>query len=189
MGGAWAAGRNSPQDAVGPPVRGVGWNLPADPRVGGTSFPFVPMRLSLAAVLCYALPLAGAACGPVADTTPTVSIEAPPSALAAPSAGVQPLAPAEMTAKMSDPNVVVLDVRTPEEFATGHVRGAQNLDVTGPDFAARIALLDPSKTYVLYCRSGTRSARAADQMQATGFGSLFNAGGFSDLKAAGVPSE
>jgi len=141
------------------------------------------MRLFSLAAFSVAL----AACGPQATAPPAASSEA--SAPAVQASGVQPLAAADMAARMADPNVVVIDVRTPEEFATGHVRGAQNLDVTAPDFAARIAPLDPSKTYVLYCRSGNRSARAAAQMQAAGFGALFNAGGFADLKAAGVPSE
>ena len=49
--------------------------------------------------------------------------------------------------------VVVLDVRTPEEFAAGHLEGAVNLDVSAADVATRVADLDPGATYAVYCLS------------------------------------
>lgn len=61
---------------------------------------------------------------------------------------------------------VVIDVRTPEEFAQGHIPGAQNIDVTSNDFTDRIKDLDPSKNYAVYCRSGARSQRAVTIMSA-----------------------
>lgn len=66
-------------------------------------------------------------------------------------------------------NTVVLDVRTAEEFAAGHLPDAVLIDVQEPDFAARIAELDPGATYAVYCRSGNRSAVAVQMMQAAGF--------------------
>lgn len=145
------------------------------------------MRRSVA-FFAAALSLTAVACGQKASPPPAASASAPEAPTATP-ASVQDLAPGAFVAKTNEPNVVVLDVRTPDEFAAGHVRGATNIDVTAPDFAAKIAALDPAKTYVLYCRSGNRSARAAANMQAAGFASLFNAGGFDALAAAGVPTE
>ncbi|WP_167852213.1 rhodanese-like domain-containing protein [Hymenobacter elongatus] len=85
--------------------------------------------------------------------------------------------------------IVVLDVRTPAEYATGHLRHAQNLDFKAADFPARVAALDTSKTYVLYCASGNRSGQAAALMQEKGFARVVNGGGFKDLKAAGLKTE
>ncbi|GAA3947763.1 rhodanese-like domain-containing protein [Hymenobacter algoricola] len=85
--------------------------------------------------------------------------------------------------------VVVLDVRTPAEYATGHLRHAQNLDFKAPDFAAKAAALDTTRTYVLYCASGNRSGQAAAILQEKGFRKVVNAGAFKELKAAGVKTE
>jgi rhodanese-related sulfurtransferase len=63
---------------------------------------------------------------------------------------------------------VVIDVRTPAEYAAGHLEGAVNIDVEGPGFAAAVSELDPAGTYAVYCRSGRRSAVAADQMDRAG---------------------
>lgn len=62
----------------------------------------------------------------------------------------------------------VVDVRTAGEYAVGHVAGALNIDVESGDFAAAIDSLDTSKTYLVYCHSGRRSAIAAEQMRAAG---------------------
>jgi phage shock protein E len=97
---------------------------------------------------------------------------------------------AATTAKlMQQPGVVLLDVRTPAEYATGHVQGAQNLDFRAPDFAQQIAQLDPSITYVLYCASGNRSNQAAQLMQEEGFPKVVNAGAFKALKDGGLKTE
>lgn len=65
--------------------------------------------------------------------------------------------------------VVVLDVRTPGEYAEGHLPGAVNIDVEAADFGDRIAELDPDATYAVYCRSGNRSAVALERMREAGF--------------------
>lgn len=72
---------------------------------------------------------------------------------------------------------VVLDVRTPAEYAAGHLAGAQNVDVEAPDFATRIATLDPAGEYLVYCRTGNRASLAASQMAARGFAHVTNLGG------------
>jgi rhodanese-related sulfurtransferase len=66
-------------------------------------------------------------------------------------------------------NLVLLDVRTPAEFNSGHLKGAINIDVTSPDFSAKISQLDSNKEYIVYCRSGGRSMSAYQQMTAMGF--------------------
>lgn len=87
------------------------------------------------------------------------------------------------------PDALVIDVRTPGEFSGGHVLGAQNVDVTGAAFGAALDSVSRSRTVYLYCRSGSRSAKAADSLRAMGFTSVVNAGGFETLKAAGAETE
>ena len=64
--------------------------------------------------------------------------------------------------------VVVVDVRTPDEFAAGHLPDAINIDVQGVDFDAQVAALDPEGEYAVYCRSGNRSRAAMEEMAADG---------------------
>jgi phage shock protein E len=84
---------------------------------------------------------------------------------------------------------VVIDVRTPSEYAAGHVAGARNIDVEAADFATNIASLDKKATYLVYCHSGRRSALAADQMAAAGFKDIVDGGAMADLVAAGAATE
>jgi rhodanese-related sulfurtransferase len=69
---------------------------------------------------------------------------------------------------------VILDVRTPAEFAEGHIAGAVNLDIADPGFEARLGALDRSKSYLVYCRTGNRSLRAVQAMQRLGFRSVYH---------------
>ena len=84
---------------------------------------------------------------------------------------------------------VIIDVRTPAEYAAGHIAGAQNIDVEAADFASKIASLDKEAPYLLYCRSGRRSAIAAEEMAKAGFTDIVDGGGMADLVAAGAPPE
>lgn len=96
--------------------------------------------------------------------------------------------PAEFASAVAQPGTVVVDVRTPGEYAAGHVDGAVNIDVESADFDTQIAALPKDSTYAVYCHSGRRSALASDQMAAAGFTSVVNLqGGMADLQAAGVP--
>ncbi|WP_435299279.1 rhodanese-like domain-containing protein [Timonella sp. A28] len=70
---------------------------------------------------------------------------------------------------VNTPDTVVIDVRTAEEFAQGHLPGALNIDVNAADFNTAINTLDPTQTYALYCRSGNRSQVAQDLMLKKGF--------------------
>lgn len=73
---------------------------------------------------------------------------------------------------MKKPNTVVLDVRTPEEYKEGHLPNAVLLDFNGGVFDAEYAKLDRSKNYLVYCKSGRRSDKAAGKMKGAGFGNV-----------------
>lgn len=104
------------------------------------------------------------------------------------SANVANLTTDEFASNIQNPGVVVLDVRTPGEFATGHIQGAINIDVEGATFDSKIAQLDKSKEYAIYCRSGRRSAVAADKMASAGFNKLTNLeSGIISWQGAGYP--
>jgi rhodanese-related sulfurtransferase len=102
------------------------------------------------------------------------------------SAAVSTVTPAEASTAI-DEGATVIDVRTPAEFAAGHIPDAVNINVESASFAAEIAELDQSETYVVYCRTGRRSALAADQMAEAGFSSVKDLGGLSSWANAGYP--
>lgn len=83
----------------------------------------------------------------------------------------------ELQAKMDEAGVVVLDVRTPDEFEAGHIGEAVNVDYLADNFAEKAAELDKEATYVVYCRTGNRSAKAIDIMKEAGFKHLLHYGG------------
>ena len=80
--------------------------------------------------------------------------------------------------------VVLIDVRTSEEFAEGHLVGALNLNVEDGTLEAALAGLDPSDTYQVYCRTGRRSAIAYDLMAANGFTDVTDLGSVEEAAAA-----
>lgn len=85
-------------------------------------------------------------------------------------------------------NHVILDVRSVAEFEKGHVPGAVNLDISSTQFADKAATLDKSKTYLVNCAVGMRSARACKKLESMGFTNLFDlAPGFDGWKKAGKP--
>lgn len=113
---------------------------------------------ALAAITALALTLG--ACAGTQTTTPTL------------------IGPAEaQELVMSDPDVVVLDIRTPEEVAAGAIPGAQVVDFYSPTFRADIDGLDRDATYLVYCRSGNRSAEATELMGNLGFESVYELDG------------
>lgn len=80
----------------------------------------------------------------------------------------------------------VLDVRTSDEFAAGHLPNAHNIDVESSTFATEIAKLDKKATYAVYCQSGRRSALAVAQMEKAGFEHIYNLnGGMTAWTASG----
>lgn len=83
---------------------------------------------------------------------------------------------------------VVLDIRTPAEFAAGHVEGAVNVDFRAPDFETRISALDRDATYLVYCRTGNRSGQSMKLFERLGFRKVLHlAGGTSEWTREGLP--
>ncbi|WP_019949325.1 rhodanese-like domain-containing protein [Hymenobacter aerophilus] len=135
-------------------------------------------RYLISAVLAF-VPLTLLAQAPV----PTVPAPLPTAIVGAIVPSAVPVASiAEVKKTLREPNTVLLDVRTPEEYATGHLPGSANLDFRSPDLAARLQKLDRNKNYVLYCASGNRSNKTAVLMQEKGFLYVVNAGAYKDLK-------
>ena len=94
----------------------------------------------------------------------------------------------EFSQKITEPDVIILDVRTPEEFARGHIQGGLINDFNSGDFANEITRLNPSENYAIYCRSGSRSGQAASIMHKAGFHDVSNLnGGVIDWTNAGLP--
>ncbi len=86
-------------------------------------------------------------------------------------------------AKMSEPNTIVLDVRTPAEIAAGKIEGAFDLDIQDPKFKAQVGELDKAKTYLVYCKKGGRSSRACSILEEAGFEKVYNLkGGYDGWK-------
>lgn len=87
-------------------------------------------------------------------------------------------------------DTVVLDVRTADEFASGHLKDAVLLDFRAADFADKVAKLDKDKTYLVHCAAGGRSAKACTKMEGLGFKHIVNLeGGLGAWKDAGKPVE
>ena len=74
----------------------------------------------------------------------------------------------------SSTNLVILDVRTREEYLSGNIPNAINIDVLSQDFKSKIDMLDKNKEYLVYCRSGNRSAIASSIMSTNGFLNIYN---------------
>jgi rhodanese-related sulfurtransferase len=104
--------------------------------------------------------------------------------------GIGTISPQDAAALAEDPpaDLVVLDVRTPEEFAEGHLDGALLVDFYDADFSAQLAALDPDVPYLVYCRSGNRSGQTLAIMDELGFESAVDVdGGIVAWAGAGLP--
>jgi phage shock protein E len=131
-------------------------------------------------VLAALLPLAGHA---------QTSLPRPAAGAAqkrAPATPVPSVDPVTAIKLMITQHYVVLDVRTPAEFAAGHLKAAKNIDFRAPNFSQQLSQLDPKAYYLVYCASGNRSSQAAAVMQQQGIRNVTNAGGYSALRAAGA---
>jgi rhodanese-related sulfurtransferase len=94
----------------------------------------------------------------------------------------------EFSKKITESGVVILDVRTPAEFAEGYIEGAGLIDFQSGNFENEIALLDKDVTYAVYCRSGKRSGQAVKIMHDAGFHNVYNLeGGVIDWANHGMP--
>lgn len=103
--------------------------------------------------------------------------------------GPEPRAAADAPAAAADvadvaADTIIIDVRTPEEFAQGHLAGAVNHNVEDGSLEAALAGLDPAAEYIVYCRSGRRSAIATELMARAGFGAVTDLGSVEEAAAA-----
>jgi len=131
-----------------------------------------------AAVLAAALLVGGCADGSLSTTSG-------PTAASAPTAGSS-LSPAEFAAAAKLSGTTIIDVRTPAEYAAGHLAGAVNMDVQSATFVQKIAALDHAKNYAVYCHSGNRSQAAKAAMQQAGLSHVFDlTGGIQAWQSAG----
>lgn len=121
----------------------------------------------------------------------TVLVLAAPPVHAAPKAVlIEPKAAFALAAEhKQDPGFVVLDVRTPDEYAAGHLAGSVNFDFTAKDFQDKLAGLDKTKTYLVHCAKGGRSAKAAKSLSRLGFGKVYDLkGGYDRWAQEGLPT-
>ena len=149
-------------------------------------------RTLLAAVVT----LAGfgfAACGAPAAPANTAAQSAPAGAAvesaAAPVESPQTIAPQDYAAQFVQGGAAhqLIDVRTPEEFAGGHIAGAVNIPVQ--ELGARLSEVAQDEPVVVYCRSGNRSAQAAQILDQAGYAPVYDLGGIGAWQQAGYPIE
>jgi rhodanese-related sulfurtransferase len=89
----------------------------------------------------------------------------------------------------NNPDFVILDVRTSEEFTDGHIEDAINLDYYSETFRDELNKLDKDKRYLIYCRSGNRSGKALNIMEELNFREVYNmSGGILEWEAEGLPT-
>lgn len=95
----------------------------------------------------------------------------------------------EYAEKIQSPDIFLLDVRTPDEYKEGHIKGAYTIDVTNPDFVEyAVNELPKDKTIAVYCQGGKRSAKAAALLTQNGFTILNLDGGIQAWIASGLPT-
>jgi rhodanese-related sulfurtransferase len=96
--------------------------------------------------------------------------------------------PVEFSEVIAQPGVIILDVRTPEEFNAGHIENAININVADSNFSSEVSKLDKNATVAVYCRSANRSGVATKEMAELGFTDMYDMqGGIIDWEAAGGP--
>ena len=106
------------------------------------------------------------------ETAAAAEVQGPAAPIEAPASPVR-VGVAEFANVIASPGVTIVDVRTPQEFAEGHIEGAVNIPVELPDFMDQVSQLDPSGTYAVYCRSGNRSQPAVAGMSSVGINGIY----------------
>lgn len=87
-----------------------------------------------------------------------------------------------------NPDAQIIDVRTPGEYANGHIKNSKNIDINSSDFQNQISALDKNKPVYVYCLSGARSSSASRSMINTGFKEVYNlSGGMIKWRASNLP--
>ena len=91
---------------------------------------------------------------------------------------------------ISDHKVIILDVRTPGEFKSGHIAGATNIDFNSRDFEKAIATLPKTNSYLVHCAVGGRSTHSLKLFEKNDFKSIYHLdGGIQAWEKAGLPTE
>ena len=88
------------------------------------------------------------------------------------------------TAAPATSDLILIDVRDIEEFATGHLPNATNIPFNDGTLAAQLPTLDPNVAYGVYCRSGNRSGQAMALMNEAGFTNVVDLGGLEAAVSA-----
>lgn len=90
--------------------------------------------------------------------------------------------------ELHNESVIVLDVRTKEEYESGHIDGSLNIDIRQPSFPEEIDALPKDKKCIVYCQSGGRAGVALETMKKRGFENICNLkGGIMEWKEKGMP--
>ena len=143
----------------------------------------VPRRIFVLAALTLAIVGGVAGCGASSSSSAGAATQGGSNV-----PGAQHLDVNGFAVLTATPDTILIDVRTPAEFAAGHLADARNLDFTGGTFAAALTGLDKSASYALYCHSGNRSGQAAQLMTAAGFTHVADlSGGITAWQSAGRP--
>lgn len=105
--------------------------------------------------------------------------------------GIEVISPQEVKdAVYNNDSRQLVDVRTMQEFKEGHLKSAHNICVTDADFEENILKLDKEKPIYLYCRSGKRSARAAEILKDLGFKEIYDMeGGYLNWESQNLETE
>ena len=95
------------------------------------------------------------------------------------------MSPQELSTKQDD--IVLIDVRTPQEYEQGHLENAVNINIADKSFAEEVGKLDRSEAVYVYCKVGGRSARAASMLKEMGFEEVYDLeGGISNWERSGM---
>ena len=125
--------------------------------------------LALSVVMIFSLSVAACTKQVIADITPQVASKL-------------------IAENRDDPDFIIIDVRTPEEFAAGHIENAINIDFRSEGFEDSINELDKNKTYLVYCRTANRSRSAVNIMEELDFNEIYHMlGGIVQWEAEGLP--
>ncbi len=99
------------------------------------------------------------------------------------SSAVKVLSVAEYKAQIESGKVQLIDVRTPNEYISGHIKNAKNIDFFAPSFESQFQKLNKEKPVYIYCRSGARSKKASNKLVAMGFTEIYDLkGGYLNWK-------
>ena len=164
-------------------------SAPSSYTLGGmqTSRLRAPFALAGAAALALTLAVSGCSSDSASDSASESVVQTADGTVAPPEAPVRVGVP-DFADVIASPDVTIVDVRTPEEFAQGHIEGAVNIPVEYADFTDQVSQLDANGTYAVYCRSGNRSQTAIDQMSGVGINGIYELeSGTNGWAAAGQP--